>query len=132
MDPASPAARAARLVDQAGQRSRTGLQDRVERLRVLAPAVAQTAGAAAGAWLVATLVVGHTAPFFAPVAAIIALAHALEMEVVAEGVETISQLNKLQALQCDQVQGYLLAKPLVPEEIGAFLQKRDATLRAGT
>lgn len=76
MDPASPAARAARLVDQAGQRSRTGLRDRVERLRVLAPAVAQTAGAAAGAWLVATLVVGHRAPFFAPIAAIIALAQA--------------------------------------------------------
>ncbi len=76
MEPASATARAARLVDQAGQRSRTGARDRVERLRVLAPAVAQTAGAAAGAWLVATLVVGHTAPFFAPVAAIIALAQA--------------------------------------------------------
>lgn len=52
------------------------MRDRVERLRVLAPAVAQTAGAAAGAWLLATVVIGHDAPFFAPVAAIIALASA--------------------------------------------------------
>ena len=76
MDPASPTARAARLVDQAGRRSRSGLRERLERLRVLAPAVAQTAGAAAGAWLAATLLIGHQRPFLAPVAAIIALASA--------------------------------------------------------
>lgn len=64
------------MVDVAGQRSRSGARDRIDRLRVLAPAVAQTAGAAAGAWLVATEVVGHRAPFFAPIAAIIALAQA--------------------------------------------------------
>jgi diguanylate cyclase len=68
----------------------------------------------------------HSREGSAIVSAIIALAHALEMEVVAEGVETASQLNKLQALQCDQVQGYLLGKPLAPEAIGAFLQKQSA------
>jgi diguanylate cyclase len=67
----------------------------------------------------------HSKEGSAIVSAIIALAHALEMEVVAEGVETASQLNKLQALQCDQVQGYLLGKPLAPEAINAFLQKRN-------
>jgi diguanylate cyclase (GGDEF)-like protein len=78
----------------------------------------------------------HTKEGSAIVSAIIALAHALEMEVVAEGVETASQLHKLQALQCDQVQGFLLGKPVAPDAIEAFLQKRnvapESLLRAGT
>ncbi|MBB3214168.1 diguanylate cyclase (GGDEF)-like protein [Herbaspirillum sp. Sphag1AN] len=45
------------------------------------------------------------------VAAIIALAHALNMEVIAEGVETEGQLKLLQNLRCDQVQGFLLGRP---------------------
>lgn len=46
------------------------------------------------------------------VAAIIRLAHSLDMEVVAEGVETSEQLELLQQLECDQTQGYLLARPM--------------------
>ncbi|TFW01521.1 EAL domain-containing protein [Oxalobacteraceae bacterium OM1] len=46
------------------------------------------------------------------VAAIINLAHALNMDVVAEGGETESQLAILESLSCDEMQGYLLAKPL--------------------
>ncbi|RJF95905.1 EAL domain-containing protein [Noviherbaspirillum saxi] len=46
------------------------------------------------------------------VAAIIRLAHALEMEVVAEGVATSAQLDMLKELNCDQTQGYLLARPM--------------------
>jgi len=46
---------------------------RGRRLRATAPAIAQTAVAAALAWLVAVEVVGHAEPFFAPVSAIIAL-----------------------------------------------------------
>lgn len=45
------------------------------------------------------------------VSAIIALAHALNMEVVAEGVETEAQLEVLQKLNCDQMQGFLLGRP---------------------
>ena len=45
------------------------------------------------------------------VSAIIALAHALNMEVIAEGVETEGQLRLLQHLRCDQVQGFLLGRP---------------------
>ena len=43
---------------------------------------------------------------------IIALGHNLGMNVVAEGIETESQAQRLQALQCEYGQGYLFAKPL--------------------
>lgn len=46
------------------------------------------------------------------IAAIVALGHALNLTVVAEGVETGEQLEKLRNYRCDIVQGYLLAKPL--------------------
>jgi len=55
------------------------------------------------------------------VSAIIALAHSLEMDVVAEGVETTSQLDKLKGLLCDQMQGFLLGMPLTAEAFGALL-----------
>ena len=45
------------------------------------------------------------------VRAIVDLAHTLDMEVVAEGVETPSQLRRLVALGCDYVQGYLIQRP---------------------
>ena len=45
--------------------------------------------------------------------AIIAMAHSLKLEVVAEGVETKAQLDFLQEHQCDMVQGYLFS-PAVP------------------
>ena len=55
------------------------------------------------------------------VSAIIALAHALNMEVVAEGVETEAQLAALQKLNCDQVQGFLLARPAAAGDVQHFL-----------
>jgi diguanylate cyclase len=54
----------------------------------------------------------HGEEGLALVTAIIALAHSLKMDVVAEGVETRSQLEHLQALACDHVQGFLLSQPL--------------------
>lgn len=73
MDPATTTARAARLLDDAASRSRTGARSRVDTLRVVAPAIAQTSLAAALAWLAGTEIVGHEAPFLAPIAAIITL-----------------------------------------------------------
>jgi uncharacterized membrane protein YgaE (UPF0421/DUF939 family) len=67
------AGRAAALLDDAAERSRTTARDRLARLRTRSPAVAQTALAAAGAWLVATEAVGHQRAFFAPIAAIVVL-----------------------------------------------------------
>ncbi|KLU20396.1 hypothetical protein EOS_41865 [Caballeronia mineralivorans PML1(12)] len=53
--------------------------------------------------------------------AIVTLARALNMEVVAEGVETVTQLNKLASLNCDQAQGFLLSKPLPAAAFQQFL-----------
>ena len=50
------------------------------------------------------------------VSAIINLAHALQLNVVAEGVETEEQARLLRLLNCDEMQGYLFSKPL-PREI---------------
>jgi diguanylate cyclase (GGDEF)-like protein/PAS domain S-box-containing protein len=50
------------------------------------------------------------------VATIISLAHALNLKVVAEGVETAEQLGLLTSLHCDEFQGYLFGKP-VPAEV---------------
>jgi diguanylate cyclase (GGDEF)-like protein/PAS domain S-box-containing protein len=54
--------------------------------------------------------------------AIIALGHALGMNVVAEGVETEDQLKFLHAERCDEIQGYLFSKPVPPEEFGLLLK----------
>jgi len=53
--------------------------------------------------------------------AIIAMAHALNLKVCAEGVETVEQLDYLRGQACDQVQGYLIARPLPPEEMECLL-----------
>jgi diguanylate cyclase (GGDEF)-like protein len=49
--------------------------------------------------------------------AIIAMAHALRLKVVAEGVENAEQLKFLRAQHCDAVQGYFLFRPLSADEI---------------
>ena len=53
--------------------------------------------------------------------AIIGLAHALEMDVIAEGVEQVAQVEFLKRRGCDQVQGYLLGRPQPAEIITQLL-----------
>ncbi len=55
------------------------------------------------------------------VRAMINLAHNLELAVVAEGVENAEQLELLRQFGCDQVQGYLVSKPLPLAELARFL-----------
>ena len=57
---------------------------------------------------------------------IITLAHTLGKSVVAEGVETLDQLNLLRGWQCDTIQGYYFCKPLPPERFVAFMQTQNA------
>jgi diguanylate cyclase (GGDEF)-like protein/PAS domain S-box-containing protein len=58
------------------------------------------------------------------VTTIISLAHALDLKVVAEGVETAEQARLLRLLKCDQAQGYLIAKPMPAEEVVQTLGTR--------
>ncbi|MEO8037512.1 MAG: EAL domain-containing protein [Betaproteobacteria bacterium] len=59
--------------------------------------------------------------------AIIALAHSLRLEVVAEGVETVAQLSFLRDLHCDQIQGYIFSKPVSAADLEDLL-RRDSRL----
>ena len=54
---------------------------------------------------------------------VVGLAHVLGKTVVAEGVETLEQLGLLKELGCDVVQGYLIGKPLRPEEAALLLTR---------
>ena len=57
------------------------------------------------------------------VEAIIAMAHSLQLKVVAEGVETKEQYDFLRRLKCDQIQGYYFSKPIPSAEIVKLLYK---------
>lgn len=58
------------------------------------------------------------------VRATIALAHSLNLETVAEGVDSQEQLEFLKALDCDYIQGYLFSKPLTAEDFERFIEER--------
>ncbi|MBI6739862.1 putative bifunctional diguanylate cyclase/phosphodiesterase [Pseudomonas syringae] len=62
--------------------------------------------------------------------AMINLAHNLNLDVVAEGVETAGQLELLRSFGCNQVQGYLISRPLPVEELVTYLRSQAA--HAGT
>jgi len=59
------------------------------------------------------------------VSVLIDMAKVLDIEVVAEGVETEEQFAVLQQLQCDHVQGYYFAKPLPRTDFIQFLQRQE-------
>jgi EAL domain-containing protein (putative c-di-GMP-specific phosphodiesterase class I) len=58
--------------------------------------------------------------------AIIAMASNLNLQVVAEGVETIGQLHFLRDNNCDEVQGYLFSEPVTAERIAHYLRTHAA------
>jgi len=56
------------------------------------------------------------------ISAIIALGKSLELNIIAEGVETIEQLNVLKALQCEEGQGYLFSQALPAKDFAQLLR----------
>jgi EAL domain-containing protein (putative c-di-GMP-specific phosphodiesterase class I) len=58
------------------------------------------------------------------VRAIIRMAQDMELEVIAEGVETISQLNLVEAMGCDVIQGYYYSKPYKAEKLRKWIIDR--------
>ncbi|GGI21517.1 hypothetical protein GCM10008066_29460 [Oxalicibacterium faecigallinarum] len=61
---------------------------------------------------------------------IVLMAKELDMSIIAEGVETIAQLETLQHLDCDEAQGYLIAKPVTAPEARKLLQQRRIFMHA--
>jgi EAL domain-containing protein (putative c-di-GMP-specific phosphodiesterase class I) len=62
----------------------------------------------------------------AVVKAVVSLAHALGLEVVAEGVETEHQRDVLVQLQCEQLQGFLFARPMPAADLLRWIQDNQA------
>ena len=61
--------------------------------------------------------------------AIISIAHGLGLNLIAEGVETDEQLKFLESQDCDEIQGYLVSRPLPLETLEPLLEKQREPLR---
>lgn len=66
----------------------------------------------------------------AMVEAIIGMAHTLELSVIAEGIETREQMSLLRGMACDEMQGFLLARPQSAEVLTQELQMRARAAKA--
>jgi diguanylate cyclase (GGDEF)-like protein len=66
------------------------------------------------------------------VEAVVRLAHALGLKVVAEGVETLEQAAILRQLQCDELQGFLFARPMPEQALLAWLVQQDVGVLAAS
>jgi diguanylate cyclase (GGDEF)-like protein len=62
-------------------------------------------------------------PDSAIVKAVITLGHALNMSIIAEGIETREQLEHLENLGCNYGQGYFVSRPIAAERVGEFLNQ---------
>ena len=71
----------------------------------------------------------HSADARAVVDAVIKLAHALGLKVVAEGVENQRQQQILEQMQCDELQGFLFAKPMSGRALAALGHQRPLRIR---
>jgi EAL domain-containing protein (putative c-di-GMP-specific phosphodiesterase class I) len=61
---------------------------------------------------------------------IIALGHSLGMTMIAEGVESLEHLNMLKSFDCDEIQGYWLARPMPATECQTFIERHENERKA--
>ncbi|MFV1921263.1 MAG: putative bifunctional diguanylate cyclase/phosphodiesterase, partial [Methylotenera sp.] len=59
------------------------------------------------------------------VTAIIKMSHSLNFNVIAEGVETIEQLDFLKECACDEIQGFYISRPLYPDDFAVLLKENE-------
>jgi len=64
------------------------------------------------------------------VQAIVAMAHRLQLAVIAEGVETADQVAALRKAECDQIQGYYYSRPLAAQDCAEFIRRYCAPAAA--
>ncbi|MBF0195922.1 MAG: EAL domain-containing protein [Magnetococcales bacterium] len=62
------------------------------------------------------------------VSAIVSMAKSLKLRVVAEGVETVEQLEFLKNIGCQELQGYLISRPVPAEEFSRFIKEKRFSL----
>ena len=62
----------------------------------------------------------------ATVTAIISMAKSLGLQTIAEGVETVEQMEYLRGKGCDEIQRYLFSRPLTAEQFRNFVMNHDA------
>ncbi|KFC74480.1 bifunctional diguanylate cyclase/phosphodiesterase [Massilia sp. LC238] len=74
----------------------------------------------------------HSAESSAIVQAIVAMAHRLQLAVIAEGVETADQVAALRKADCDQIQGYYYSRPLAVEDCAPFIRQYAAAPAGGS
>jgi EAL domain-containing protein (putative c-di-GMP-specific phosphodiesterase class I) len=60
----------------------------------------------------------------------VSLAHTLGLKVIAEGVEDDEQVRLLRDLGCDQIQGYLVSRPIPAEEVEKYLPRAEGKAAA--
>ena len=56
---------------------------------------------------------------------IISLGHKMDMQVIAEGVETQTHLDQLASYSCDVIQGFMFARPMPVEQLDKWMQQWD-------
>ena len=61
--------------------------------------------------------------------AIVAMGHALDLRVVAEGVETEAQVQLLRRLGCDLIQGHFVSRPMTANDFARYLRQKGASPR---
>ena len=61
--------------------------------------------------------------------AIVAMGHALDLRVVAEGVETEAQVQLLRRLGCDLIQGHIISRPMTANDFARYLRQKGASPR---